>query len=118
MRRNEGVFSHIQATLIGCKEYLVKNVREDASPEFVRKSCREYVRDHLDPEERLKVIKILDSNLIAGTIVAVAVGAAFMTANPLVALGVPAVLTPKAFLTVEGMFDPKLRACARLEALL
>ena len=118
MRKNEGVFKHIRDTLIGCKDYLAKNVREDASHEFISKTCREYVRDNLDPEERFKVIKILDNNVFAGTAIAIAVSAAFMTANPLVALGVPAVLTPKAFLTVEGLFDPKVRACVRLEALL
>lgn len=118
MRKNEGSFKLIRDTLIGCKEYLASNVKEGASHDFVSKTCREYVRDHLDPEERFKVIKVLDNNLFAGTAFSAAVGAAFLTANPLVALGVPLALTPKVFLTVTGLFDPKVRACARLEALL
>jgi hypothetical protein len=118
MRRGERVFKHVRDTLIGCKEYVSENVSESASSEFVSKTCREYIRDHLNPEERLKTLKFLDSNLAAGTVLAIAVGAAFMLANPWVGLLVPAALTPKSILAAEAKFDPRVRAAARLEALL
>ena len=47
-----------------------------------------------------------------------AIGAAFLAANPLVGLAVPAALTPKAFLYVKGKFDPQIQAATKLEALL
>jgi hypothetical protein len=118
MRRDEEVFSHIRETLIGCKEYVSRNIAQDAGAEFVSKACRQYIKDNLDPGERFKTIKFLDNNLFAGTALSIAVGAAFMAANPWVGLAVPAALTPKAFLYVKGKFDPQLQAAAKLEALL
>lgn len=118
MRKGEQCFQHIRNTLIGCKDYVRANVSETASREFVTKTCREYIRDTLDPHERFKTIKFLDSNLFAGTALSIAIGALFVTANPFFGLLVPAALTPKAFLAVEGAFDPQVRAAVRLEALL
>jgi hypothetical protein len=118
MRKDEEVFRHIRDTLIGCKEYVGANIAKDAASEFVSKTCREYIRDHLNPDERFKTIKFLDNNLFAGTALSIAVGMAFMAANPWVGLAVPAAFTPKAFLYVEGKFDPRLKAATRLEALL
>jgi hypothetical protein len=118
MRKGERTFQHIRDTLIGCKDHVRANVSESASSEFVTKTCREYIRDTLDPQERFKTIKFLDSSLIAGTALSVAIGALLVTANPFVGLLVPAALTPKAFLKVEGALDPRVRAAVRLEALL
>jgi hypothetical protein len=118
MRKGEESFQHIRDTLIGCKDYIRTNVSETASSEFVTKTCREYIRDTLDPQERFKTIKFLDNNLFAGTALSVAIGALFVTANPFVGLLVPAALTPKAFLAIKGAFDPRVRASIRLEALL
>jgi len=118
MRKGERVFKHVRDTLIGCKDYLRENVSETASLEFVSKTCREYIRDHLDPYERLKAIKFLDNNLWSGTALSVAIGAAFMAANPWVGLLVPAALTPKAFLAAEAKLNPRVQAAVRLESLL
>jgi hypothetical protein len=118
MRRDEEVFRHIRDTLVGCREYVSENVAEDAGREFVSKTCRQYIKDNLDPAGRFRMIKFLDNNLFAGTALSIAVGMAFMVANPWVGLAVPAALTPKAFLYFEGKFDPRLRAAVKLEALL
>jgi hypothetical protein len=118
MRKGEQSFQHIRDTLIGCKDYVRANVSETASSEFVTKTCREYIRDTLDPHEKFKTIKFLDNNLFAGTALSIAIGALFVTGNPLVGLLVPTALTPKMFLSVKGKFDPRIRAAVRLEALL
>ena len=118
MRKNEQVFSHIRHTLNGCKDYIGTQIKDDADDEFVQKSCREYVRDQLDPEARLKHLKFLDNSLLGSSIFSVAVGAAFMGANPWLGLLVPAALTPKVFLAAEGQLNPRIRAKARLDALL
>jgi hypothetical protein len=118
MRKGEQVFRHIRDTLIGCKDYVHQNVSEDAASDFLTKTCREYVRDHLNSNKHLKAIKFLDNNLYAGTALSIGIGVAFMAANPWVGLLVPAALTPKALLAAEATFDPRARAAVRLEALL
>jgi hypothetical protein len=118
MRSGERTFRHVRDTLIGCKDYVRGNVSEDASSEFVSKTCREYIRDHLNSDERLKSIKFLDNDLAAGTVLSLAIGAVFMLTNPWVGLLVPAALTPKAFLAAEAKLNPKVRAAVRLETLL
>ena len=118
MRQGEQVFAHIRDTLIGCKDYVSDNVVEGASGEFVTKTCREYIREHLDPPGKFKLIRFLDNDLAAGTALSIAVSALFMTANPWLGLLVPAALTPKAVLAVEGKFSSKVQAKVCLEALL
>ena len=66
MRKGEESFQHIRDTLIGCKDHVRDSVSETASTEFVAKTCRDYIRDTLDPRERFKTIKFLDNNLTAG----------------------------------------------------
>jgi hypothetical protein len=118
MRKNDEVFSHIRNALTGCKVHIETQIKDDADDDFIRKACRDYVRDQLDPEVRLKHLKFLDNSLFGSSIFSVAVGAAFMGANPWLGLLVPAALTPKAFLAAEGRLNPRIRAKARLEALL
>jgi hypothetical protein len=118
MRKNEKVFTHIRDTLIGCRAHVAENVAKGASADFVRKVCREYVRDRLNPDERLGALKFLDNNFWAGTVLSVAIGAAFLTANPWVGLLVPAALTPKGMLEADKKLNPKGRALGYLEALL
>lgn len=118
MRKGEKVFKHVRDTLIGCKDHLRDNVSENATSEFVRKTCREFIRDTLDPREKYKTIKFLDNDLVAASALSVGVGALFLTANPLIALAAGALLTPKVFLKAAGALDPEIRAAVRLEALL
>lgn len=78
MRSGEKVFKDIRDTLIECKDHLRDNVPKDASSEFVTKTCREFIRDTLDPGE--KSIKFLDNDLLATSALSVGVGALFLTA--------------------------------------
>lgn len=118
MRKGEQVFGHIRDTLIGCMDKVRDNVAESASSDFVSKTCRDYIRDTLDPDERLKAIKFVDSNLAAGTVFTLAISAVFMAANPLVGLLFPLAFTPKALINAADMLNPKVRAAVRLETLL
>lgn len=118
MRKNEEVFTHVRDTLLGCKEYLRENVSETATDEYIKKTCRTYVRDTLDPPEKFKNIKFLDNDLVGASALTVGFGALFLSANPFIALAAGALLTPKVFLKVAGAADKKLRAAVRIEALL
>jgi hypothetical protein len=118
MRKNEEVFQHVRDTLTGCKNYLRENVSETATEDYVKNTCRTYVRDTLDPAERFRNIKFLDNNLIGASALSVGFGALFVGANPFIALAAGALLTPKVFLKVAGAVDKKIRASVRIEALL
>jgi hypothetical protein len=117
MRSGEQVFRHIRDTLIGCKEYVRENFTETTSSQAVSKICREYVQDQLNPKHRLKIIKFLDRNLLAGMALSVAVGAALMP-YPLAGVFLPALITPKAILELDAKLNPKVRAAVRLETIL
>lgn len=121
LRKNDEVFTHIRTTLIGCKDHVRQELSDSATPEFITRVCREYVRDTLDPRERFKTIKLLDNNTLAATAFSAGVGALLLTLPglaPLAGVALGAAITPKVFLELAGKADPKIRAAVRLEALL
>ncbi|HET8797627.1 MAG TPA: hypothetical protein VFO89_08070 [Thermoanaerobaculia bacterium] len=116
MREGEEVFRHIRETLAGCKDYLQVNASPDASTEFLTTNCRQYIRDHLDGAERLKWIKFLDNDLVAGTVVSLAMGAAFMTANPWIGLFVRGIRESSGSHTLRQPMEKRKRPPARATA--
>ena len=80
MRKEETAFTHLRDTLIACKNHLYDNVSESASTESVRNTCREFIRDNLDPHEKYTAIQLLDDDLVATSALSVGVGALFLTA--------------------------------------
>jgi hypothetical protein len=126
----------IRITLAGCKKYISENVAEGASREFISNTCRQYISDHLNSKQNFRVVRLLDNTLLGAAVFALAMGAlftfadkelafmsadqasAFMAAHPWIAVLGPAVLTPKAFVEVEGRLNSRVRAAARLDAVL
>jgi hypothetical protein len=80
MRQGEEVYSHIRDTLIACKNHLRDDISESASSEFAANSCREFIRDTLDPDEQHETVELLGNDLLAPSALSVGVGAMFMTA--------------------------------------
>jgi hypothetical protein len=114
----EESFRHVRDTLIRCKEHGRDNVSETASSDFLTETWRQYIRDVLDPRERLKTIKFSDNHSTAETAFNFAIGALLVQTPSFTAPAEWAAFTPKVFVKVAGAADPRISAAVRLEALL
>jgi hypothetical protein len=119
IRKNEGDFQEVRTIVADCKRQLEADLPAGASRRAVNAMCRSYIGDRLSALGGEKTLRFLEKPVVGvATSIAVGIGVAIVTANPVVGVGAGAVFSTGFVRLVENPTSHKRRAIAKLQALL
>jgi hypothetical protein len=123
LRKNEEGFSAVRNAVTECQQRLKSALTAQATQEDARVLCKETINNYRADYggKSWKVVEFLEKNVVAGTILSIAVGASMIpTAGISAAIGVlvPALLSPAIAKIAISKGNPAGRALTHLQSLL
>jgi hypothetical protein len=123
LRKNEEGFAAVRSTVMTCQQRLKDGLTSQATQEDAQRLCAAVIDDYQATYggKARQVVRFLSQNIIAGTVLSIAVGAAMIpTAGISAAIGVfaPAFLSPAVANIVVNRRNPEMRALTQLQAIL